>query len=521
MPNHFSDINKNFNLHFFPNLSLNVDDLKQLFEFLPIGVMAVDKDKRIVYYNRAHAKLDQLNTNEVLGRVESEVFGYPDFSPGITRACQKMNRPILGYMCPYFTRKNPSRIINGVYWVFPLHGAQNQVSGSICFTMPMDDKDRLMGNKYLIWPDYKPLVKEAKVIVGEAESMLKAVSIAQNKADSPSPVLISGETGTGKELFARMIHDSSHRAGKSFMAINCAAIPSNLLEGLLFGTMKGSFTGALDKPGLFEEANGGTVYLDEVDSMPIDLQPKLLRVLQEMTVRRLGGTSDIKLDVKIISSIGTSVKELINQEKLRSDLFYRLAVIVINVPPLRERLEDLSELINYFINKYNKQLHKKVIDFDDQTKRWILNYSWPGNVRELENLVAGSINMVEDDLVITMEHLPEHYVYLVEQGDGENSSQKAASLGVFDIFPSNPLTYQDTLDSAQHQPDPPQGSAQKSSELSCWHIEEMETINHHLKEARGKLKVAAETLGISRQLLSYKMKKYNLSRYDFLPKVGN
>ena len=520
----FLDMAQAANNSFFKDLSADLDNLSIMFDLLPLGVLGVDTNGRIIYYNRAHAKLDQLTVPEVVGRLESEVFGFPDFSPGITRACRKMNRPILGFMCAYFTLKNPSRIINGAYWVFPLHDAQNKISGSICFTMPIMGKDQPVENNYLIWPDYRPVAKEPKVIIGDTEQMLKAVRVAKSKADSPSPVLISGETGTGKELFARLIHDSSHRAKKAFMAINCAAIPSNLLEGILFGTTKGSFTGALDKPGLFEEANGGTVYLDEADSMPMDLQPKLLRVLQEMTVRRLGATADFKLDVKIISSIGVSIQELLEKEKIRSDLFYRLAVIIINIPPLRDRLADIDEMINYFIHKYNKQLNKKVFDFDAQSKQWLLSYSWPGNVRELENLVAGAINMIEDDLVLTMAHLPDHYLYLAERGEAylaPNAFTNTSPTPTFEV--QNPvnnfgvgLAGADSLYPKVNLED----NLAKVAGMADWQVEEIDIITKYLREAKGKLMATAENLGISRQLLRYKMNKYGLNRHDFLPKIG-
>ena len=518
---------------FFQNLSRDFENLWRIFDLLPIGVMAVNTEGIIIYYNRIHAKLDHLTQQEVLGRPEREVFGFPDFSPGIMRACQKMKRPILGFMCPYYTTKNPERIILGAYWVFPLFGEDKKIAGSICFTMPITDNDTPVEVKHLMWPDYMPVSKSPKKIIGDNKQLNKALALARNKADSPSAVLISGETGTGKELFARLIHDSSRRSDKPFMAINCSAIPGHLLEGLLFGTTKGSFTGALDRPGLFEEAAGGTVYLDEIDSMPMELQPKLLRVLQEMKVTRLGSAREIKLDVKLISSIGTPIQEVLVREKMRPDLFYRLAVIVINVPPLRERLDDLDELLNYFIAKYNKQLNKKVVSFDPQTKKWLRNYSWPGNVRELENLVVGSINMAENETtILTRDHLPDHYLYLAEQ---RYFSDQRRAQGQ-SIFFSGPLAAghegeeaDDFLELYDTSPSParsrkaaglPAAEAEIDGSQSSFEQEELVILKEHLTRARGKAAQAAESLGISRQLLHYKMKKYRLSRYDFMPKLG-
>jgi len=518
---------------FFQNLSRDLENLWRIFDLLPIGVMAVNTEGVIIYYNRAHAKLDGLTQEEVLGRPEREVFGFPDFSPGIMRTCQKMKRPILGFMCPYYTTKNPERLITGAYWVFPLFGEDNNTLGSICFTMPIGDNNVPATAKHLMWPELMPVSKAPKKIIGDNRQLAKALSLAKTTAGSPSAVLISGETGTGKEFFARLIHDSSRRAHKPFMAINCSAIPGHLLEGLLFGTAKGSFTGALDRAGLFEVANGGTVYLDEIDSMPMGLQPKLLRVLQEMKVTRLGAASEIKLDVKLVSSIGTPVQELLAREKMRPDLFYRLAVIIINVPPLRERLDDLDELLNYFIAKYNKQLTKKVVGFDPQTKRWLRKYSWPGNVRELENLVAGSINMAENETtILTRAHLPEHYLYPAGQRYFRERRGDQGRTGLAQGPPPGGHEGEEPDDFLNFYGAPTPPAREKKTDKvpaekvedknprSSFEHEELAALKAHLSMARGVQARAAESLGISRQLLGYKMKKYNLSRYDFLPRPG-
>lgn len=501
-----------FPLHmFFQNLAQDLEQLRRIFDLLPIGVMASNTEGVIIYYNRSHAKIDNLQPREVLGRPEASVFHYTDCNSGIMRSCQKMGRPILGFTGPYSTYKNQEKIIHGTYWVFPLTNNEKKIVGSICFTIPIDsDRNPVPAKKQLMWPDLIP-TKTPKKIIGENSLLLKAINLAKSRASSPSSVLISGETGTGKELFAKLIHESSDRAGKPFLPVNCAAIPAQLLEGLLFGTAKGSFTGAVDKAGLFEEANGGTVYLDEIDSMPVELQPKLLRVLQEMQIKRLGSSKDIKLDLKIISSIGTPIHEVLVKEKLRPDLFYRLAVIVINIPPLRERLDDLDELVNYFIAKYNKLLRKKVLHFDPETKKWLKRYSWPGNIRELENLIAGSINMTDTEEILTINHLPDHYVYQIEQQEGRealyfnNMGNLAGTIdfgGGQEIFDSRPRVAG--------------GGRRSRPEARAYESEEMASLDECLKKTGGKIGAAAELLGISRQLLNYKMKKYGLSRYDYL-----
>lgn len=499
---------------FFQNLSQDLEQLRRIFDLLPIGVMAINTEGTIIYYNRAHAKIDNLQPHEVLGRPESSVYSYMDFNSGIMRSCQKMGRPILGFTGPYSTFKNQNRIIHGTYWVFPLTNSEKKIIGSICLTIPIDsERNPVPAKKQLMWPDLMPASKAPRHIIGENSQLLKAINGAKSRANSPSAVLISGETGTGKELFAKLIHESSDRAQKPFLPVNCAAIPAQLLEGILFGTSKGSFTGAVDKAGLFEEANGGTIYLDEIDSMPMELQPKLLRVLQEMQIKRLGSTRDIKLDVKVISSIGTPIHEVMVKEKMRPDLFYRLAVIVINLPPLRERLDDLDELVNYFIAKYNKLLRKKVLHFDAETKKWLKRYPWPGNVRELENLVAGSINLTDHENILTMANLPDHYLYQIEQQE----SQDALFINDYERFsgvahPGHRLMTGYPQSEIKVRKRPAHYAAK------AYEDEEASAIDECLKKAEGKIGLAADLMGISRQLMHYKMKKYGFSRYDYLVK---
>ncbi|MDL2260561.1 sigma 54-interacting transcriptional regulator [Deltaproteobacteria bacterium OttesenSCG-928-K17] len=503
---------------FFQNLSQDLEQLRRLFDLMPIGVMALDTDGVIIYYNRAHGKIDNLLPQEVLGRPEVSVFRYMDCKSGIMRSCQKMGRPILGFTGPYSTFKDENKIIHGTYWVFPLTNSGKKIVGSICFTVAFDSEhNQGMGKKQLMWPDLMSASQVPKKIIGENQQLLKAVAVAKNKANSPSNVLIAGETGTGKELFAKLIHESSSRADKPFLPVNCAAIPAQLLEGLLFGTTKGSFTGAVNKAGLFEEANGGTIYLDEIDSMPVELQPKLLRVLQEMRVKRLGSSRDIKLDLKIITSIGTPIHEVMVQEKLRPDLFYRLAVIVITLPPLRERLDDLDDLISYFIAKYNKLLRKKILHFDVEAKKWLKKYAWPGNVRELENLIAGTVNLADHEQVLTLAHLPDHYLYQIEQQQ-DHDAMFYGSIGILSERSAGRLK-------------PPAASNQKTKKASgarpvspaaaSFENQERAAIDECLKKTGGKIGETAEMMGISRQLLNYKMKKYGLSRYDYLSqKIG-
>ncbi len=245
-------------------------------------------------------------------------------------------------------------------------------------------------------------------IIGDHPAMEDLKSKIQKVAKSPSAVLITGETGTGKELFARAIHFSSHRQHKPFMPINCAAIPESLLESELFGYEEGAFSGAKrkGKSGLFELANGGTLFLDEIGDMPLHLQAKLLRVLQDHQIRRIGGSKFIHLDVRIVAATNQNIEKQIAEDKFRSDLYYRLNIINLSIPPLRERFSDIEYLANYFLKKYAFEFHMDFFGFEEGIMNIFRQYDWPGNVRELENTIEYMVN-IEESKYLTYSSLPE------------------------------------------------------------------------------------------------------------------
>jgi len=224
-------------------------------------------------------------------------------------------------------------------------------------------------------------------IVGRDEALQECIHEARSAATSSSPVMIWGESGTGKELFAQAIHSASSRAGHPFIPVNCAAIPENLLEGILFGTVKGAYTDAPDKPGLFEKANCGTLLFDELNSMPLGLQAKLLRVIQEKRVRRLGSHTEIPINVRIISILNEHPLRAVDQGLLRRDLFYRLAVVGIAVPPLRKRQNDIPLLVRHIINRSELAMKTAGVTLDDEVMGIFRRYPWPGNIRELLSLM--------------------------------------------------------------------------------------------------------------------------------------
>jgi len=249
-----------------------------------------------------------------------------------------------------------------------------------------------------------------KKIVGNSHKLKEALKIVDKVAKTDATVLVTGESGTGKELIVREIHKKSSRANKPFVPINCGAIPKELLESELFGHEKGAFTHAIrSRPGRFELANGGTLFLDEIAELDVYLQVKLLRAIQEKEFERVGGTRTIKVDVRIIAATNKDLEKEVEKGNFREDLFYRLNVVNISIPPLRERKDDILLLANYFLKKFCSQNSKKTFKLEKEVEQALLNYSWPGNVRELENLME-RLSILCDNDIVTLEDLPSKIV---------------------------------------------------------------------------------------------------------------
>ncbi|ARO60020.1 Arginine utilization regulatory protein RocR [Bacillus cereus] len=291
--------------------------------------------------------------------------------------------------------------------------------------------------------------------------------LAQKVAPTDANVLIYGETGTGKELFVQAIHEASKRKNKPFIAQNCAALPESLLESLLFGTTKGSYTGAIERAGLFELVDGGTLFLDELNSMPLDLQAKMLRVLEDGVIRRIGDNKTRKVDVRVITAMNQPPEICLRENKIRTDLYYRLNVFSLYIPPLRERTEDVLLLASYFLKEYNKSYKKGVLQIDEEAKDRLQAYQWPGNVRELKHTIEHAVIIAEGN-TLTANCLPRTF-------RKEKFSKKKG------IMP---------LREALHQT-------------------EKELIDQALIETEGNILQAAKMLGIPRQTLQYKLSKYD------------
>jgi len=309
-----------------------------------------------------------------------------------------------------------------------------------------------------------------KTIIGESPKMRDVLEVVERVANTNVTILILGESGTGKELFANAIHYNSNRRDKPYVKVNCGALPENLLESELFGYEKGAFTGAAGrKAGRFDRANGGTIFLDEVGELTLSMQVKLLRVLQEKEFERVGGIESIKVDVRIIAATNRDLKKMVDEGTFREDLYYRLNVIPLEIPPLRERRKDIPVLIQYFLKKFNKEMSKKEMNITQAAMNKLVEYEWRGNIRELENAIERLVILVDGD-VIEERHLPKELF------------SSTIKNNVFDL-PEDGIN-----------------------------LEELEKglICQALDISNGNQTHAAKLLGITRHTLIYRIEKYNL-----------
>ena len=321
------------------------------------------------------------------------------------------------------------------------------------------------------------------VFIGKSEKIKKVMALAQKVAKSDSGIMVTGETGTGKELISRAIHELSSRASRPFIAVNCAAIPENLLESELFGYKKGAFTGAAsDKKGLVELADTGTLFLDEIGDLSLGLQAKLLRVLEYKELRRLGDETARNVNIRIIAATNQDLMELIKEKKFREDLFYRLNVINIHIPALRDRKEDIPLLLRFYIEKYNKANNRSIVGLDQKAKSMLMYYNYPGNVRELDNIIQHAFAMGQGDL-ITVEDLPVHMHNLTPYFQLEAHEAVRPKL---------------------------KGKTVEHPELLLSEVEKNTILKAFDKFGKNHTK-AAQVLGVSRSTLWRKMKEYKIS----------
>lgn len=461
--------------------------LEKMIDSIDEAIIGCDKNGYINIYNSANERREKMSRKQVLNKHVDEVY---DFHSGKSLLLRAINekKPIIDQYQEYTTE------ISGTYVEI------------ICSTVPIMEGEEIIG-AVSVMKDYSKVKKLSKIImelqtnlynpnltkaskpkpvgarhtfsdiIGSNRLLLDTIQWARKTAENSLPVLIFGETGTGKELLAQSIHNASSRKDKPFIAINCAAIPENLLEGLLFGTVKGAFTGAVDRPGLFEQASEGTLVLDEINSMSLPLQSKLLRVIQEEAVLRVGDLKERKTNARLISISNLDPVEAIKDQQLREDLYYRIAYISLSMPPLRNRLDDMPLLIANVINRYNKKLELNVEKVSPRLLSLLKVYSWPGNIRELEHVIAaGMSSLKSDEKQIDLKHLPPNIRHKFEPGP--------------DRYRTNNET----------------GTLEKT--LDRFEREVIETV---LRKNNWNISKTARELGLKRQSLQYRIRKFSLS----------
>jgi arginine utilization regulatory protein len=434
------------------------------------AIHAVDTDGMTIYYNEVAARHDGLDKKEVLGKPLLSVF------PSLNEKSSTLLNVL----------KTRKPLYNKTQTFVNLHGKRIETVNT---TLPIVVNGQIMG-AVEIAKDYTRLKELAEKLVDiqrsiksttlkteghqasysfenlltKNENFIQTKKRAEKLAAFHSPILLFGESGTGKELFVHAIHQASKRCMGPLVAQNCAAIPESLLESILFGTSKGGYTGAVDRPGLFELADGGTLFLDELHAMPMLLQAKLLRVLEDGVVRRVGGASVQKVDVRVISAMNIDPQKALQEQLLREDLFYRLNVLTFELPPLRQRKEDILFLTAKFIHSFNQQMGKNVTGVNDEAARLFKSHTWPGNVRELKHTVEYMMSVSETE-VLSIAHLPPML-------------KKSISIPT---YPKRNLKQQ----------------------LKQY---EKALIEDALLESEGNIQKAAHILGIPRQTLQYKLK---------------
>ncbi|SCK02538.1 Luminescence regulatory protein luxO [uncultured Eubacterium sp.] len=447
------------------------------------GITIINVEGEILFSAKFNNKLDTKDENyEVVGKKFLDIYENLDESSSTAYIAMQRGMPV--YMENQIIKSADREPIEITSLSIPIKSGRTVV-GAIDLSVSGNEQQALDGVEIMdeVLFAYNN-VESLGHISDEARYRIEDIQTCDSKmlelrdnivklAKTDMPVLIYGETGTGKELVAHSLHNAGKREGKPFVVQNCASIPANLMESILFGTSKGAFTGAVDNMGLLELANGGTLFLDEINSMPLELQPKILRVIQDGTFRRVGEKQIKKVDVRIISSTNEKPAKIVAEGRFRMDLYYRLAVMVLEIPPLRERKKDIPLLTNYFISKYNNLFGKNIHKVSKKLYEELGQYQWNGNVRELENTVAYGVGMAEDHAdILELRHI-ESRLHMLDK--------KTADFEDGDM----PLT-----------------------DLVADY--ERNIIKNVLQKTEGNITRAAAVLGVPRQTLSRKVKEYQI-----------
>lgn len=385
------------------------ENLEQIFKMENFfdELSVIDMEGITRYCKISEPDTSNFTADEVIGKNYMEFFNIRSKEESEIWRVLTTGKPIMGFEENCVTYRGD--IIHGLSSIFPIYKGGMQIGAAVALkfigdnygeeTIKISDNDSTRKQKgtYYVVED----------LLGNSSSIESIKGRILRVAQTESAVLIEGETGTGKEIVAQAIHSSGKRSIAPFISQNCAAIPDNLIESILFGTERGAFTGAVTSEGLFELANGGTLFLDEINSMNVYTQSKLLKSIEDKHIRRIGGKKNIELNVRIIAALNESPEKAIKENRLRRDLFYRLNVATIKLPPLRDRTGDIDYLADVFIKRYNRSMTYQIYGISDEARNVLNRYQWPGNVRELQNTIEGLYNMTDSDIV-QVEDIPEY-----------------------------------------------------------------------------------------------------------------
>lgn len=457
---------------------------EKMLNIIDVGVHLIDRKGITIFYNDKMAETDGLQREQVVGKNFFELF------PSLTHETSTFMKVLqtgveIREKIQTYVSVTGKRIttINSTYPLLENGDIIGALEVAKDITSIVHLHDQILDLRHQIYesPSSAKDKKNASSaryhfsdLIGQNKEFLETIAFAKKASRTSSPVLICGPTGTGKELFAQSIHNAGARRSRLFIAQNCAAVPNELMEGIMFGTARGAFTGAIDRAGLFEQASGGTLFLDELNSLDLFLQAKLLRVLQDGLVRRVGGTQEKQADVRIITAMNMDPNEALDKGLLRSDLFYRLNVVNLNLPPLSQRKEDIPLLTHHFIEKFNALFGMKITGIAPAAMERLLDYHWPGNIRELSHAIESTYNMMELECeTIEEAHLP------------------ASILNHISI---------------RGEPAMANGLSDKVKQL------EKEAIIAALARHQYNVTLTAQALGIKRQALQYKLNRYGIVR---------
>lgn len=462
--------------------------LEQIINNLYDGVLLSDKKGEVVIYNHSMAEIEARDSEDMLGKYIWDAYGYSDVNKSEHMQVFESKLPIINkYKAHAYKNGRP---LYKSYSTFPIE-KDGETIGVYSISKNETKLHSLLSETIELKRQFKDRNKDKKEksngtrytftdIIGTSDDMIELIKEAEAISWLDNNILIVGDTGTGKEVFAQSIHNFGKRNYEPFIGINCSAIPENLLESILFGTVKGAYTGALDSSGLFEEAGEGTLFLDEINSMPMSMQTKLLRVLQERQVRRVGGKKSYPIKCRIVSAMNEDPNKLMEEERLRKDLFYRIAGFNLYIPPLKDRKEDIFEMAHYFITKNNINMNRNIEGIDDNLRRIMEDYEWPGNARELEHFIENiMIKTHEDGKYLKSENIPSSIKHTMDTS-GEI---------ILDDKVESGISLEEELEKL-----------------------EKELITKALNKNKWNVTKTAVNLGVTRQSLIYRMKKLEINR---------